>query len=204
MFNKKKFQLPLDKFINNALYDPKHGYYTKKIPFGKNGDFITSPNISKIFSEMIFLWIFSYWEKFYKNKKINIVELGAGNGEMINQIIVTSKKFKNFYNNCDFLIFEKSENLIKLQKKKLKNFNVKWLKNLNLSGNKPTIFLGNEFLDALPVKQYINYKNTWYERYIKKKNNIYNLVNKKCDIKKVEKKNKFKNIKKPKIFRNSF
>ena len=46
---------------------------------------------------MIFLWLISYWEKFYKNKKINIVELGAGNGEMINQIINSSKKFENFF-----------------------------------------------------------------------------------------------------------
>ena len=41
----------------------------QKIPFGKDGDFITAPNISKIFSEMIFLWLISYWKKFYKNKK---------------------------------------------------------------------------------------------------------------------------------------
>ena len=90
MFNKKNCKIPLDKFISNALYHPKKGYYMKKIPFGKDGDFITAPNISKIFSEMIFLWLISFWEKFYKGKKINFVELGAGNGEMIHQIIIHS------------------------------------------------------------------------------------------------------------------
>ena len=44
---------------------------------------------------MIFLWLISYWEKFYKNKKINVVELGAGNGELINQIIKSAEKFKS-------------------------------------------------------------------------------------------------------------
>ena len=69
MFDKKNIKIPIDKFINNALYHPKKGYYMQKVPFGKYGDFITAPNISKIFSETIFLWLISYWEKFYKNKK---------------------------------------------------------------------------------------------------------------------------------------
>ena len=63
------------------------------------------------------LWLISYWKKFYKNKKINIIELGAGNGEMMNQIINSSKKFSNFFKNCNFFIYEKSKKLIKLQKK---------------------------------------------------------------------------------------
>ncbi len=188
MFNNKYYKVPLDKFIDNALYNPKKGYYMKKIPFGKEGDFITAPNISKIFSEMIFLWILSYWEKFYKNKKINVIELGAGNGEMMHQLINSSKKFKNFKDNCNFIIFEKSEKLINLQKETLKNLNIKWIKNLDKLANKPTIFLGNEFLDALPVKQYINYNNQWCERYVEKKGKNYNFVNVKCDIKKIEKK----------------
>ena len=68
----------------------------KNMPFGKDGDFITAPNISKIFSEMVFLWLISYWEKFHKNKKINVVELGAGNGELINQITKSAERFKYF------------------------------------------------------------------------------------------------------------
>ena len=72
MFDKINFKIPLDKFIENALYHPKKGYYSTKNPFGKEGDFITAPNISKVFSEMIFIWIISYWQKFYKNKEINI------------------------------------------------------------------------------------------------------------------------------------
>ena len=106
MFDKKDHIIPLDRFIDNALYHPNKGYYTKKKSFGKSGDFITSPNISIIFSEMIFIWVISYWKHFYNNRKINIVELGAGNGEMMHQIIISSKKFSNFYKNCEFIIFE--------------------------------------------------------------------------------------------------
>ena len=188
MFDKQNIKIPLDKFIDNALYHPKKGYYMQNIPFGDHGDFVTSPNISKIFSEMIFLWLLSYCEKFYQDRKINIVELGAGNGEMMYQIINSAKRFKKFFNKCNFIIYEKSNKLIKLQKEKLKKDKVIWLKNLDKLKNKPTIFFGNEFLDALPVKQFINNNNIWYERYIQKKGETYNFIKIKCDIKKIEKK----------------
>ena len=64
------------------LYDKKDGYYNSKFPFGKNGDFITAPNISNLFSEMIAVWIVSTWEIFDKPKNINIVELGPGDGSL--------------------------------------------------------------------------------------------------------------------------
>tara|TARA_Y100000590_G_scaffold437445_1_gene559115 strand:+ start:1496 stop:2569 length:1074 start_codon:yes stop_codon:yes gene_type:complete len=204
MFNKKNYKIPLDKFIDNALYNPKNGYYMQKIPFGKNGDFITAPNISKIFSEIFFLWLMSYWQKFYIDKKINIVELGAGNGEMMYQIISSAKRFKKFYNKCNFSIYEKSNKLIKLQKKKLKKNDVTWLKNLDKLKNKPTIFFGNEFLDALPVKQFIKYNNIWHERYVEKKGDMYIFAKIKCDIKKVEKKLNFKISKNQKFLEISF
>lgn len=191
MFYKKNFRIPLDKFIENALYHPKNGYYMNSFPFGKQGDFITSPHISKIFSEMITIWLISYWKKFYKNKKVNIIELGAGSGDMMNEIISSSVKFDDFYNNSQFIILEKSKKLIKLQKKKLKK-KVKWISNLNQINKRPTIFLGNEFLDALPIKQYLRKNNKWYERYVQKKNNCYNFINISSNIRNLEKEINFK------------
>ena len=204
MFNRSNYKIPLDEFINNALYHPKKGYYMNNVPFGKDGDFVTAPNISKVFSEMIFLWTISYWSKFYKNKKINIVELGAGNGEMMHQLVYTSKKFVEFDSKCNFIIYEKSQNLVKLQKQKLKKNNIKWIKNLDKLENNPTIFLGNEFLDALPIKQYIKTNNIWFERYIQKKGSLYNFTNKEFNIKKAEKKLNFKISKNQKFLEISF
>ena len=63
MKNKKNVLVTLDKFIEESLYNKKHGYYMKKNPFGENGDFITAPNISILFSEMIAIWVISFWEK---------------------------------------------------------------------------------------------------------------------------------------------
>ena len=70
-------KISIDKFISNALYDKKYGYYSKKIPFGENGDFITSPRISPLFSEMIALWVVAFWEHLGRPKIFNIVELGV-------------------------------------------------------------------------------------------------------------------------------
>ena len=86
--------ISLDKFIDFSLYNKKSGYYIKKNPFGKKGDFITSPGISILFSEMIGIWLVARWKKLKKPKKINIVELGAGNGEMMFNIIKTSNQNK--------------------------------------------------------------------------------------------------------------
>ena len=90
---KKKIILSLDKFINFSFIIKNHGYYMKKNPFGKEGDFITAPNISRLFSEMIAIWIISFWQSLGSPKKFNLIELGAGNGEMMKIII---ESFQNF------------------------------------------------------------------------------------------------------------
>ena len=67
---KEKKSIPLDQFINIALYDKKFGYYMKNNPFGKEGDFITSPSISNLFGEMLAIWCVAFWEHIGKPKKI--------------------------------------------------------------------------------------------------------------------------------------
>ena len=75
---KMKFSkiIPVDKFINRALYDKKKGYYLTKNPFGKYGDFITSPGISPLFSEMIAIWIISFWNGNGVGRRLYRVHLG--------------------------------------------------------------------------------------------------------------------------------
>ena len=75
---KKKKTIPLDKFINISLYDKNFGFYMKKNPFGKNGDFITSPLVSNLFGEMVAIWCVSFWEHLGRPKKVLLVELGPG------------------------------------------------------------------------------------------------------------------------------
>ncbi len=188
-----KNYIALDKFIDKALYSSKSGFYMKKNPFGKSGDFITSPNISILFSEMLSIWSVAFWENLNCPKKINLVELGAGNGQMIFDMINSLKKFPNFYNSCNFFILEKSPYLIKIQKKKLKDSNIKWINDLKEIKSGYNIFVANEFFDALPIKQFFKIKNKWTERFVREdKNNNRKFINIPSNIKKLEKKLKLK------------
>ena len=190
---KKNDLLSLDKFIEKSLYNNKFGYYMKNNPFGEKGDFITAPNISILFSEMIAIWVISFWENLNCPKEFNLIELGAGNGAMMNIIVNTFARFPQFKNSCNIKILEKSNLLKKKQKKLLKGQNIKWLNDLNELNNLPCIFISNEFFDALPIKQFIKKKNKWYERYVKfshHKDSVY--LDVPLDIKKLEKKIKFK------------
>tara|TARA_B100001989_G_scaffold174546_1_gene126121 strand:- start:780 stop:1820 length:1041 start_codon:yes stop_codon:yes gene_type:complete len=182
--NKK---IPLDKFIYKSLYDKDYGYYIKKNPLGKKGDFITSPNISILFSEMISIWLISFWESLKKPKKINIVELGAGNGEMMSQIIKTLGNFNEISLSANFLIIEKSPLLLKIQQNIIDKKKVSWIKNFKDIPKAPTIFLANEFFDAFPIKQFLKKSNNWYEKYISFKKNKFEVYNKKVPSKIIEK-----------------
>ncbi len=170
MIIKNNFKISLDKFINYALYDKKKGYYMQKNPFGRRGDFITAPNISRMFSEMIAIWILEFWGNLGNPKKINLVEVGAGNGEMMKILLETFKKFPKFLNSCNILIHEKSLKLKKIQKDKLKRERVIWISNLKEIKKFPTIFIANEFFDAMAIKQFIKKKDLWFERYVNFKN----------------------------------
>ena len=182
--NKK---ISLDRFIYKSLYDKDNGYYIKKNPFGKKGDFITSPNISVLFSEMISIWLVSFWRSLKKPKKINIVELGAGNGEMMSQIIKTLENFKEISLSSNFLILEKSPLLIKIQRSKIDKKKAKWIRKFKEIPKAPTIFLANEFFDAFPIKQFLKKNNNWYEKYVAYKKNKFEVCNKKVSTKIIEK-----------------
>ena len=166
MIFKNNFEISLDKFINFALYDKKKGYYMQKNPFGRKGDFITAPNISRMFSEMIAIWILKFWGNLGNPRKINLVELGAGNGEMMKILLQTFKKFPIFLNSCNIIIYEKSLKLKKIQKNKLDKESVIWISNLKEIKKFPTIFIANEFFDAMAIKQFIRKKDLWFERYV--------------------------------------
>ena len=190
---KKNYNLPLDKFINFSLYDKKFGYYVKKNPFGKEGDFITAPNVSRLFSEMIAIWTLSFWKSLGSPKKFNLIELGAGNGEMMKILIESFRKFPTFFKSCNFIIHEKSSNLIKIQKKKLINTEIEWVSKINKIKKKPSIFIANEFFDAIAIRQFIKKNNFWFERCVRLNNtNRAFFADIKFDIKRIEKKINFK------------
>ena len=186
-FNNSKY-LPVDNFFYNVLYNKNFGYYNLKQPFGNSGDYVTSPTISNLFSEMIAIWIISTWEKIGKPKILNIVELGPGDGSLTKTILNISKKFPEFDNAKNLHLYEISNFLKKLQKKNIMSKDVKWIRNFDKIKNGPIIFFGNEFFDAIPIKQFKRKKNLLHEKYL--------FLNKNYQIKEIFKKAAYQDIKK--------
>ena len=170
VFFKDSSILPVDCFFKNVLYDKKYGYYSSQIPFGAKGDFITSPKVSNLFSEIIAIWIISCWESFGKPKNFNIVELGPGDGSLTNILLRSFKKFPEFNSIKKLFLYEESNFLKKIQRKKI-NGDVKWITNFDKIKKGPIVFFGNEFFDAIPIKQFKIIKDSLFEKnYILDKN----------------------------------
>ena len=193
----------LDKFIEESLYNKTSGYYMKKNPFGKKGDFITSPNISILFSEMIAIWVVSFWQNLGCPKEFNLIELGAGNGEMMKVLVNTFDKFPIFKNSCRIKILEKSKLLKKKQKVNINKKNIQWLNDLSELDNLPCIFLANEFFDALPIKQFIKKEKKWFEKHVRFFNNKFKYFNVPFNMEKFENKIQFKIAKQQKFIEYS-
>ena len=166
--------IPVDKFIENVLFNKKIGYYSSKIPFGKTGDFLTAPGISNLFSEIIGIWLISTWNTLGRPKKFNIVELGPGDGNLTKVLLRTFQQFSEFNKATNIFLYEKSNLLKNLQKKNVDNSKVKWIKNFTSIKKGPVIFFGNEFFDSIPVKQFSRKRNLLLEKYysLNKKNKI--------------------------------
>ena len=148
--------ISIASFMEISLSDKEYGYYRKKMPLGSKGDFVTSPDISQIFGEIIGIWILDVWIKLKEPNNFQIVDLGGGRGTLLKDINrVLKNKIKNF------IFIDINEELIKLQKKALNG--ATHFEKINDIPKKPTIFIGNEFLDTFPVHQFIKKNNYWKE-----------------------------------------
>ena len=166
----KSGPISLSQYMQICLWDDKNGYYNSNQVLGGNGDFITSPEISQTFGELIGLWALSFYQEFIHKKRLCITELGAGRGTLLKDAIRTIYKVTNNKINLEITILEKSEKLITLQKENLKNKNVKWISDIKGLSLEPQIIIANEFFDALPINQYVRSNEGWHEKKITIKN----------------------------------
>ncbi|MDC3152567.1 SAM-dependent methyltransferase, partial [Pelagibacteraceae bacterium] len=156
----------IEKFIEKALYNKNFGYYSQNNPLGSKGDFITAPLISPLFSEMISVWVISFWIKLGKPKKFSFVELGPGDGSFCKTFCRTLNSFPESKRSIKIYLLERSKKLIKIQKNTIKEKNVFWIDNLSQIKNGPVLFFGNEFFDSIPIKQFKAKGSNIYEKFI--------------------------------------
>jgi cyclopropane-fatty-acyl-phospholipid synthase len=161
---KKNGSLNVAEFIKICQFE-NDGYYLKNNPIGKANDFITSPEISQLFGEVLAIFIINYWENKIENN-FNLVELGPGKGTLLKDIIRTSSLNQKFLNSMNLTLIETNKTLIDIQKKNINPKNITWSEKFDISNkNIPSIIYSNEFFDCFPVQQF-HKKEKWYEQYI--------------------------------------
>lgn len=166
--------ISLGAFMNHALTHPEHGYYMTRDPFGVRGDFITAPEISQLFGEMIGAWVTDIWHQMGQ-PEINLVECGPGRGTLMADITRVIKNTEGFSDKVNITLIETSPVLIAQQKEVLKTQKVEWVSSINqLDSEHPSIIIGNEFLDALPIEQIIRTSEGWHQRYVKFEDESFN------------------------------
>ncbi len=156
--------MPLKKFLQLVLANKQHGYYANVKDIGKKGDFITSPEISQLFGEIIAIWCVNLWKILGSPKDVALVELGPGNGTLAADILRSTKNIAGFHQAVSMHFIELDNVLRQKQKAKLEHVNIRkyWHDKIDALPEIPIIFIANEFFDALPITQYIKRKNQWY------------------------------------------
>ncbi len=166
--------ISISSFMKEVMFSPDKGYYKVKNPIGQNQDFITAPQISSIFSQLIAGYFFSFISQNPQNQKIAFVEMGAGLGTMFFDILQTflelEKKLKtNILPNINFVIIETNPVLVKSQQEKLSKLDleISWFENfedfLQENKDRKIYFVANELFDCFAIDQFSRINGKWQE-----------------------------------------
>ena len=158
--------LTVAQYMAAALSDPEHGYYMHRDPLGR--DFITAPEISQIFGEMIGLFFLQVWEDRGRPKPFDLVELGPGRGTLMADIVRAATKLRpEFLETARITLVETSPTLRAVQKQTLAPSPVSWASRFDdVPAAGPLFLIANEFFDALPIRQFEKRERGWHERMV--------------------------------------
>lgn len=162
-------------YMGLCLGHPEHGYYMTRDPLGREGDFITAPEISQMFGEMMGVWLADSWIQMGAPETINILECGPGRGTLMADALRATKHVeiggRSFHDAVHIHLLEMSPVLRDLQKKALERYKPQWHMTLESvvsnATDSPFLIIGNEFLDALPVRQLVFRETEWVEKRVK-------------------------------------
>lgn len=141
-------------------------YYGTRDPFGVNGDFTTAPEISQMFGEMVGVFLADAWIKMGSPSPVVLCEAGPGRGTLMADILRATRNVPGFHDAVQVHLLEISIVLREKQKDILNGFEVTWHDDLDTLPPYPLLFVGNEFLDALPIVQMVRKGSQWLERRI--------------------------------------
>ena len=159
--------MPVSRYMQICLTHPDYGYYLKRDPLGRDGDFITAPEVSQMFGELVGLWAASVWNAMGMPQEVKFIELGPGRGTMMADALRAVRILPAFHDAITVHLVEASERLRDRQREKLADAAyVEWYDRIEDIPEGPAIILANEFFDALPVHQAVKQDTGWHERVI--------------------------------------
>lgn len=162
--------MPIDRFMQACLADPTEGYWQRGATIGASGDFITAPEISQVFGELVGLWCAVVWESMGAPAPVRLIELGPGRGTLMSDILrTTARAAPAFHRAAEVHLVEASRPMREAQAKRvpaLATSRPVWHASLGEVPDGPALLLANEFLDALPIRQLVCEASTWRERVV--------------------------------------
>lgn len=154
-------------YMADCLLHPVHGYYTTKEPFGAKGDFITAPEISQMFGELLGLALAQAWLDRGAPSPFTLAELGPGRGTLMADMLRATRGVPGFHASARVVLVEASPRLRDLQARTLAPFGTPtWVGHVDDLPQAPLFLIANEFLDALPIRQFLRQPAGWHERLI--------------------------------------
>ncbi len=161
--------MPVDEFMALCLYDPQDGYYSRRPPFGAAGDFVTSPEISQMFGELVGLWAADAWQAMGRPDPVALIECGPGRGTMMKDVLRAARAVPDFLKALRVHLVETSHCLRSRQRETLSAVDdtpLHWHAVIDDVPAIASIILANEFFDALPVRQAERRPTGWHERMV--------------------------------------
>jgi SAM-dependent MidA family methyltransferase len=154
-------------FMAACLFDPQHGYYTTREPFGREGDFVTAPEVSQMFGELVAVRLLQAWQAAGNPLPATIAEIGPGRGTLMKDIVRTLRRLApDLASAADFALVEASPRLAAVQEETLRGSGpaYAWHATVDTLPRRPLFIAGNEIFDALPFRQFVRTDQGWVER----------------------------------------
>ena len=157
--------MPLNAYMHRALADPEHGYYMQRRPFGRpdldGGDFITAPEVSQMFGELLGAWMADLWDRMGRPTPFCLAELGPGRGTLMADMLRATTALPEFADAAQVHFVETSDNLREQQRAAVPHAH--WHDKVIDLPPLPCLLVANEFFDALPIAQYRKTDTGWIE-----------------------------------------
>jgi SAM-dependent MidA family methyltransferase len=159
--------LSIADYMALCLFDPEHGYYTTHEPFGVSGDFITAPEVSQMFGELVAVWLLTAWRTLGQPLPVTLAEIGPGRGTLMSDVLRTLRRLDpGLSGKTRVAMIETSPRLVDIQKATLgeRAGQVEWHDLIDSLPRESLLIVGNELFDAIPIRQYVKTGGRWLER----------------------------------------